>query len=62
MVFFQECIGHEIGKEITYNYQIIKLLLNNKADIHIKDIYGNKPIDYTRNKEIIDLFSKSIFY
>ena len=41
------------------NHEIIKLLLEKKEiDINIADSYGIKPIDYSENNEIKQLFSK----
>ena len=47
------------------NLEIIKLLLEKKEiDINIKDSHGKKPIDYSKNHEIMQLLSKwfSIHY
>ena len=41
------------------NLEITKLLLEKKEiDINIKDSHGKKPIDYSKNHEIMQLLSK----
>ena len=42
------------------NLEIIKILLESKdIDVNITDSYGKKPIDYSKNDEIIKLLSQS---
>lgn len=38
------------------NFELVKLLLNNKADINLVSFHGNKAIDYVSSDEIRELF------
>lgn len=63
--YFNEIHFHSLYRTALHfaaqkgNLDIIKLLLMKKGiDINIKDIQGNKPIDYSANFEVKKLLSK----